>query len=858
MSVPTLLQQALLHHHAGRWREAEALYQEILLAQPDHPDALHLLGMVAHQAGRHDTAADLIGRAILVKPAEAMYHNNLGMALGSQGRLDAAAESFRRALLHKPAYARAHYNLGGVLQAQGEFAAAIESYRKALSLQPDYAEARHYLELLLRAQNRADATPEPSRTGRADANEIAGSHFNRGNALMASGRADAALASYDSAIALAPDYADAHVNRGAALLQLMRAEEALASFERVARAQPDHAGAHNNCGIALYNLKRTDAALASYDRAIRLKPDYAEAHNNRANALLECGRTDAALASYERAIAIKPDYAEAHNNRGIALRKLARADEALASYDRAIALAPNYADAHVNRGATLLELGRPDAALASLDRAISLCPGSATAHNNRGQALEKRYQFDAALASYERAIAHRPGYADAHSNLGNILLSQGRLDEAIEYHRKALGLEPDNAGAHGNLLFALNYHPDMGAEEIYRAYQEYNRQQCAPLRSAHRAHGNDKSPQRRLRVGYVSPDFCDHSCRYFLEPLLAHHDKGQVEVFAYAELDREDKMTARYKTYADRWVATRGMSDEGLAERIRNDGIDILVDLAGHTAGNRLLSLAHKPAPVSVSWLGYGYTTGLSAIDYYLTDAASAPQGSEALFAERPWRVATPAYVFRPKPGMGEAGNLPALQRGHVTFGTLTRSVRINHRTVRAWSEILKAVPGARLVIDSANFKDAAMRERMAAHFAQHGVERERLTVGYHTPPWDTLRGTDIGLDCFPHNSGTTLFETLYMGVPVITLAERPSVGRLGSSILHGVGHPEWIAENEDDYVAKAVELAGDITRLSEIRAALRGQMQAGPLMDEAGFARKVEDAYRGMWQAWCNSGAGA
>jgi predicted O-linked N-acetylglucosamine transferase (SPINDLY family) len=204
---------------------------------------------------------------------------------------------------------------------------------------------------------------------------------------------------------------------------------------------------------------------------------------------------------------------------------------------------------------------------------------------------------------------------------------------------------------------------------------------------------------------------------------------------------------------------------------------------------------------------------------------------------------------------MGEVNSLPAQQRGYITFGTLTRSVRVNHRTIRVWAEILKAVPNSRLVMDSSNFKEPAMQERMAERFAQHGIPRERLEIGFHSPPWGVLRGTDIGLDCFPHNSGTTLFEALYMGVPFITLAGRPSVGRLGSSILQGIGHPEWIAESEDDYVEKAVELAGDMMRLSEIRSTLRDQMEHSPLRDEAGFARKVEDAYRKMWQSWCETG---
>ena len=254
-----------------------------------------------------------------------------------------------------------------------------------------------------------------------------------------------------------------------------------------------------------------------------------------------------------------------------------------------------------------------------------------------------------------------------------------------------------------------------------------------------------------------------------------------------------------------------------------------------------------------MSWLGFGYTTGLSAIDYFLTDGVNAPEGSEELFAEQPWRLATPGFVYRPAEGMGHVSALPAHDRGHVTFGTLTRSVRINHRSIKVWSQILQRVPGARLVVDSMNYRDQSMRSALLDKFSAHGIGPERLEIGFHSPPWDVLRGMDIGLDCFPHNSGTTLFESLFMGVPFITLAGRPSVGRLGSSILQGVGHPEWIARSEDEYIDKAVALASALPKLAALRAGLRAQMQASALMDEPGFARKVEAAYREMFSRWAS-----
>jgi predicted O-linked N-acetylglucosamine transferase (SPINDLY family) len=613
---------------------------------------------------------------------------------------------------------------------------------------------------------------------------------------------------------------------------------------------PDSAFAWKGLGTALQMQEKY--SLPDLQKAAALSPEDAEVHNHLGNAWRGLKEFDKAVASYRRALEIKPDYAKAYSNLGVALQELGQFDEALASYRRALEIKPDLVEAYNNLGALLSELGQNDNAVLIYRQALEIKPAFAEAHSGLGTVLRALGQFDEALISFRRALEIKPDFAEAHTGLGAVLNSLGQLDGALASFRRALEIKPDFVGTFSNMLFVSNYDSDKQGEEIFAAYRDYNERFCQPLRGSWRAHGNSRVPVRRLRIGYVSPDFRKHSVRHFLEPLLARHDRQAFEIYAYADLAQEDDATARYKVMVDRWIPTRGLSDEALAERIRADEIDILVDLAGHTAHNRLPVFARKPAPISVSWLGYGYTTGLTAIDYYLTDEASAPAGSEALFSETPWRLVTPAYVYRPTDGMGPVGPLPASERGHITFGTLTRAIRINHRTIRVWSEILKRVEGSRLVVNSGNFQHPTQQEALAARFAAHGIQREQLEIGYHSPPWDVLRGIDMGLDCFPHNSGTTLFETLYMGVPYITLAGRPSVGRLGSSILEGVGHPEWIALSEAEYIEKAVALAADLPKLAELRAGLRQAMEAGPLMDEIGFARKVETAYREMWQRWC------
>ncbi len=672
-----------------------------------------------------------------------------------------------------------------------------------------------------------------------------------GLSLRAQGRDG--LPALRKAAAFSPDDAEIHSNLGNVLWERGGFEAAEASCRRAVQIAPEFAMAHNNLGNALHSLGRLDDALVCFRRALAIMPDYAAAHANIGNTLRDLGQPEAAMASCRRALEIAPDFSLAYLCLGSALQDTKRFAEAEMIYRRALEIKPDFAEAHNNLATILRGFGRLEEAAASARRALECQPNFAEAACNLGLMLWDLEQLAEAEKNYRRALELKPDLPMAWNNLGSLQLDLGQLDEAIMSYRRTLTLTPAYSDAYSNLLFALNYHPDKSAEEVYEAYRDYDERYGLPHRQGGRQHDNLRQPGKRLKIGYVSPDFRHHSCRYFLEPLLSHHDKKEVEVTAYAELMGEDEVTWRYKGYVDHWVVTSGLTDDALAERIRTDGIDILIDLAGHTDKNRLGVFARKPAPVQVSWLGYGYTTGLTAIDYLLTDGVSAPEGSEALFSEQPFRLETPCYAYRPAEGMGEPGPLPAKRKGRVTFGTLTRAIRLNHHVIRAWSEILKRVPESRLLVDSRNYRESGAQENLKAKFAAHGILPERLEIGYHSPPWDVLREIDIGLDCFPHNSGTTLFETLYLGIPYITLAGRPSVGRLGSSILHGLGHSEWIAGSAESYIEKAVELAGDLKKLDELRHGLRGEMTRSALMDEAGFARKVEAAYRRMWERWCS-----
>ena len=770
----------------------------------------------------------------------------------------------------------------------GDLPRAEQLCEKILSLNPRHGEALHLRAVISCMNGRpVEAVALFQRAIQAVPDQAL-YHYNLGNAYKDLKRFDEAIACYQRALELKPDYREVLNNLGIAFHEQGRYEEAAASYQRAIRADPEHAGCANvycNLANALRKLELGKEAVLCYREALKLKPDFPEVYRYLGDMFAEQGKLDEAGRCYERALELRendeagwfgladlykkreqfgramacyqkvidmhPDRPVAYNNLGNVLRERDRLAEAEACYRRALELDPEYTSAHSNLGNLLKDQGLCARAEVHYRRALEINAEDASIHSNLGNALRQMRRLTEAEACHRRALEIDPSFVGGYSNLGSVLMDQGRIDEAIDCFRQALEFDHTFIQAYYGLFFALLYHPDKSAGEIFADFKLFDQYCGLPLRRYWRPHENSRESNRRLKVGYVSATFYRHVTRHYLEPLLANHDRRVVEVFAYVNQTYHDEVTERYRGYVDHWVPVRGLSDAELAERIRAAGIDILVDISGHTMGNRLPVFARKPAPVSLHWLDFGYTTGLTAIDYYLGSTAI-PAGEEKLFAETLWQVDIPDFVYRPAAEMGPVNGLPARDRGYVTFGILTRAIRINQRILLAWVEILKRVKGSRLIIDSGDFGDEAMREKMAVRFVEHGIERERLQIGYHSPPWDVLRATDIALDCFPTNSSTTILESLYMGLPAVTLAGGVPMGYAGKQTLMGLGRPEWIARTEAEYVEIAVNLAADIPALAALRAGLRGEMEASPLMDEPGFARKMETAYREMFTKWC------
>ena len=627
-------------------------------------------------------------------------------------------------------------------------------------------------------------------------------------------------------------------------------------LQQATRVYPAFAAAWINLGNALLQLARVEEAGDSFRQAIETDPGLADAHFGLGRVLLAQRRHVEAQGQFEQALNLRPGFAAARYQLGKALEQQARLPEAVDCYREALRLNPGLVHINTDLGRTLRTLGRLEEAIAAYREILRSRPNAADAWNNLGNVLRQLARMDEAADCYRRALSISPQLAESWNNLGNVLKTLGQLDEAVDCYRRTVELKPGFTQAHSNLLLCLNYLPSQDEQALFREHLRWA-ETHTPARPAAREHANPPDPERRLRIGYVSPDFRTHAVTRFFEPLLANHDHDAVEVICYAQLLRGDDTTQRLQSLADGWCRTTGMTHAELAERIRGDGIDILVDLAGHTGRNRLVTLGLRPAPIQISWLGYPNTTGMSAIDYRLTDAIADPPGAERLHTEELVRLEGGLTRYRPPDDAPEAGPLPAAATGPVTFGSLNNLVKLNDQVIALWARVLQRIPGARLLL----FRDmlrGGVAERVRAAFARHGIGDERLELRHETTDGrsylSVYREIDICLDTFPWNGHVTTCEALWMGVPVIALLGPVHRGRLSASILHQVGLDELVAESPENYIRIAEGLAGDLDRLAQLRAGLRRRLAESHLCDGASQAREVEAVYRRIWHRWCTA----
>lgn len=667
------------------------------------------------------------------------------------------------------------------------------------------------------------------------------------------GNNELAIKYIQEALHFRPDHAEAYNNLANALVKLGKLEEAIESYKHAIRLKPEFPGALNNLGNALNYRGRLEEAIDNFKQALRLKPDYADAYCNLASALKEQGKLDEAIANYQSAIGLKPDHAGYFNNLGNALQERGRFEEAIANIERSLSLKPDRIEAYFSLGNVLKAQGKYEEAIRNYQHVLRLKPAHEGAYNNMGMALKDQGQCEEAVQSFQKALQLKPELVEAFGNLGNALKDLGRLEEAIRTYRKALSLKPEYVTAHDNLVLALHYHPDSNSSTHFQETQRWNERFAEPLAKYRQPLFNTPNPERRLRIGYVSPDFRMHPVSQSTVPLLSNHDREQLEIHCYADVTRPDAVTERLQACSDVWRSTVGLGDEQMAEIIRHDRIDILVDLVLHTANNRLLVFARKPAPVQVTWGGYPGTTGLSAIDYRLTDPYLDPSGEDdSHYSEYSVRLPDSFWCYDPLTDEPQVNELPALSNGFVTFGCLNNFCKVNDGVLDLWAQILQAVPRSRLLMLAPQGRERAL---VSEKFEQRGLTGPRVEFvdrQSRLQYFQTYHRIDLCLDPLPYNGHTTSLDSFWMGVPVISLIGKTVVGRAGWSQLCNLGLKELAAQTSEEYVALVMRLSTDFHKLQCLRTSLRGRMRASPLMDGKRFARHVELAFRQMWKQWC------
>jgi predicted O-linked N-acetylglucosamine transferase (SPINDLY family) len=648
---------------------------------------------------------------------------------------------------------------------------------------------------------------------------------------------------------------DAQLQQARLLAEQGRWDQADALLRQVLAADPHRAEAHHLLGLVAWRNGDQHIALASLEHAASLAPDSPVVQFDFACVLLSNQQFGEAVVALRKVVQLAPNERGGWNNLGGALVALGQHEEAAACFARAIELAPQLSQYHANLAKAMEVLGRLDEAEASARRAVELAPQGGSESAVLASVLVTRGRLGQGIEAYQRALSLSPQLNLARFNLASALRLQGRVEESIATYRDAIARDPTNARGHSALLLTLHCSPAITPQALFDEHRAWAASHADSLGRDVPPHENDRSPDRKLRIGYVSPDLREHAVARFIEPALAL-DPGQFEVFCYAEEFRGDEVTRRLKSLVPNWHNTVALSDEEMSREIRADRIDILVDLAGHTADNRLLVFARRPAPVQATYLGYPNTTGMAAMDWRISDELADPVGmTEALHTERLMRLTGCAWCYRPPEGVPDPRRARGLGDPPITFASFNALAKVSTNAIQLWSRILTEAAGSRLLIKSAAFEDAHVAQSCRDAFARHGIDPQRLdlvsttpSVAEHLAMYDRV---DVALDTMPYNGTTTTCEALWMGVPVVTLAGKSHVSGVGASLLTHAGLGELVAESPEQYVELAVRAARDAMP----RMALRQRMQASALMDAPRMTRNLADAYRAMWKDWINTG---
>lgn len=746
-----------------------------------------------------------------------------GACLAS-GQLEQAKSLYTRIVEIDDNDEEAWLMLAAVLGETGALDEALRCAQRAIAADPDYLEA----------------------------------YLTQAHLLQRQEQYDEALQSALQAAEGDPTYTEAWLFLAGAAGQLQRWEDAQSWAGRVLSLEPDNTEAHVNLGNALYHQQRFEDAAASYRSALMLEPGLVLAMVGHGNALLAQGQYSDAADILQQALQAAPDHTDTRSSLGICYANQNLLGDAVTLLSDVVSQQPGNVPALLHLGRALSLSGETNAAIERLNSAVLLAPDSVQALIFLGHALKQANRLTEAATAYEEAQQLVPESGELHYFAAGVYLEQGRMDESIDALHQALRLEPDLKPARSALVYALNYpsgvEPETKLEEASKWGDLH-----ATNTLARRTHANPPEPERRLKVGYLSPDFRDHSVAFFLPPLFDLQHSAAIETYCYSNVERPDATTKLLQQAANHWRDITQQTDEQVADRIVADGIDILVDLAGHTLGGRLGVFALKPAPVQVSYLGYPATTGVAAIDYRFTDDNADPAGmTDRYHVETLFRLPRGFLCYTPPEDAPPVTAPPFLEKGYVTFGSFNHICKISEHNLTVWAEILNRVPGSRLLMKYKALNDETTRNNLLERFGKLGIAADRLELLDFAPSRTEHLGTynqvDVALDTFPYNGTTTTCEALWMGVPVVTLAGREHAGRVGVSLLKQVGLESSIARTENEYADIAVAMASNPDRLTRLRHELRSTMAASGLCDTHGFAASITDAYRTLWKKWCDT----
>ena len=799
LTVSQALKKGVAAHKAGHFKEADRYYTAILKAHPKHPDANHNIGLIAVELGQTIDSLPFFEMALKVNPKIVQYWLSYINALINLNRFNEAEAAFSKAIntgVKEKDIFQIKQKLDRLIKFSNKNSQSRCPSEKEMKILTKFRSQEQFEQALNEATNLLLLFPNS-----VTLYNIIGS-INRDL-----GKFGAAIKAYKKAIEQQPDYADPYYNLGNVLQNQGKQEQAIEAYTKAIRIKPDFAWAQNNIGVVLQDQGRLNQAVKAYKKAIEIQPAFADPYFNLGVVFQDQGKLDKAIKTYKKALGVKPDNALAYNNLGNALKDQGNLNEALDAYKKAIEIQPDYADPYYNLGNALRDQGKQDEA----------------------------------VKAYKKAIEIQPDFADACNNIGNMLSDQGNIEEAIEAYNRTISMNPHHFKAYSNLIFFLAQIELVDSKFLEKITKSYNKATSSKVKRSF--HHKKSFPSQKLRVGFVSGDMRDHPVGYFLQNLFKYINKEEVEIYVYSNSTIYTKLTYSLKKFTAFWRNITNISDHEAAEIIYNDTLDVLIDLSGHTALNRLPVFAYKPCAIQASWLGYFGSTFLNEMDFIIGDSFVTPLEKSKDFYEK-IALLEHCYLCFAAPNFElPVSNTPALENKIITFGCFNHSRKLNSNVISTWSRILKNVEKSKLLLKGDSYTKDSI-DKILHEFSLNNIDPSKLMFEGQCSREDLLKSydrVDISLDPFPYPGGTTTCEAIWMGVPTITMKGSSFLSSVGETIAVNSGHGNLCAETTDKYIELAVQLSGDISTLNANRMQRRSNVIKTPLFDGLGFAKDFQ-----------------